>query len=77
MNCNRFAKTMNNATMINTYTSDTRNIAKIKTTITTRILKFKLMIKISIVAHYAFFAVITFSNINFFTQINSIVIQHL
>ena len=40
-------------------------------------LKFKPMIKQLIVANYSFFIVITFSNIDPFAHINSIVMQHL
>ena len=47
------------------------------TTITYRILKFESMIEKSIVANYTFFDVITFSQINSFSYINSIVIQYL
>ena len=53
---------MNNATITNTFSSDNRNITKIKTqnrpimtTIANRTLKFETMIKIPIVTNYAFF----------------------
>ena len=74
MNCFRFAKFMNNATIINTFNSDNSSIAKIKTQhrqIMTAIangnLKFEPMITKQIVADNTFFTVITFSRINSFT----------
>ena len=50
---------------------------QIMVTIINKILKFKTVIKKPILANYAFFTVITFSNINPFAYISSIVIQHL
>ena len=74
MNCIRFANTINNTKIVNTFNNDNSNIANIKTqrqqimtTITEKFLKFKLMIKIPIVANYTFFTVITFSQSNSFT----------
>ena len=46
-------------------------------TITYKILKFEPKTKKPVVTNYTFFTVITFSNINFFTQIISIAICHL
>ena len=70
MNCFRFANVVNKTRIINTFNSDNRNIANIKTkhckimtTITNRILKFELKIKKPIVTDNAFFTVITFRNI--------------
>ena len=75
---------MNNTTRINIFNSYNSNIAYTKTqnhqimaTIAYRILKFEFMIKKPIVENHAFFTSITFSKINSFTYINSIVIQHL
>ena len=74
MNCIGFANVMNNTIIINIFNSDNSNISKIKTqhhqimtTITDRILKFKPMIKTSVVANYTSFTAITFSNISSFT----------
>ena len=47
------------------------------TTIAYRILKFGSTVKKEIVTNHAFFAVATFSKINSFAYINSIVINHL
>ena len=75
---------MNNTKIINTSNRDNSNIAYIKThhrqiiaAITYRILKFEPMITKPIVANQKLFAVVTFSNINSSTYINSILIQHL
>ena len=75
---------MNNTTVINILNSDNSNIAfmktqncKIMTTIVNIILKFESMIKKPLIANHAFFAVVTFSKINSFAHINSIVIQRL
>ena len=75
---------MHNAKIINTLNSDNSNIAYTKTqhhhimkNITSKILKFKPVIEKPLVKHHIFFAVITFSNINFFAYINSFVIQNL
>ena len=58
---------MNNTRIINTFNTDNSNIANIKNNIITkRFLKFKLTIKIPIVANYTFFTVINYSNINSF-----------
>ena len=72
-----------NTTTINIFKSDNSNIAYVKTyhcqfmtTIAYRILKFESMIKKLIVANHAFFTAITFSKINSFAYINSIVIYH-
>ena len=71
---------MNNTTIINIFNHD--NTISIvltlnMTTITYVILKDESMIKKPIVANHAFFAAVTFSNINSFPYINSIVIQYL
>ena len=50
---------------------------QIMVTIAFRILKFESMIKKPIVTNHTFFISITFSRINLFSYINSIVIQHL
>ena len=47
------------------------------TTIVYKILKFETMIKKLIMTNHAFFAAITFSRINYFVYIDSIIIQHL
>ena len=47
------------------------------TTITYIILKVESMIKKPIMTNHTFFAVVTFSKINSFTYINSILIEHL
>ena len=47
------------------------------TTIAYIILKVESMIKKPIMTNHTFFAVVTFSKINSFTYINSIVIEHL
>ena len=64
----------NTTTTISTFHGDNSDITHIKaqycqimTMITKGILKFEPVIKIPIVANYAFFTVITFSNINSFT----------
>ena len=82
-NCFNFANFMKDTSMINFFNSGNRNIAKIKsqhhqviTTITSEIMKLKPTIKIPIVTNDTFFTVITFSEINFFTQINSIIIYY-
>ena len=74
MNCIRFANTINNTKIVNTFNNDNSNIANIETqrqqiitTITEKFLKFRLMIKIPIVANYTFLTVITFSQSNSFT----------
>ena len=84
MTCFRFAIFMSDTTIINNFNSDDSNIAYIKTqnlqimaTLAYRILKFEPMIKKLIVTNHAFFTGITFSRINSFAYINSIVIQHL
>ena len=84
MKCVRFANVMNNKAIINTLNSNNSYVTYIKLqhrqiVITTKyiILKFEPIIKKLIVANYTFFTVITFSNINFFPYINSIVIKHL
>ena len=78
-NCFNFANFMKDTSMINFFNSGNRNIAKIKsqhhqviTTITSEIMKLKPMIPV--VTNDTFFTVITFRKINFFTQINSIII---
>ena len=75
---------MENTTIINIYDSNNSNITyinnkhcQIMTTIAYRIFKFESVIKKSIVTNHTFFAVVTFSKINSFAYINSIVIQHL
>ena len=75
---------MNNTTIISIFNSDNSNIAYIKiqnwqiiTTIAHRILKFEPMVKKPKVAYHAFLTSITFSRINSFAFINSIVTQHL
>ena len=75
---------MNNTSIINIFNSDNSNIAYIKTkhfqvmtTIEYRILKFESVITKTIVLNHAFFAVLTFSKIDSFAFINSIVMQHL
>ena len=70
MNCIRFGNAINNTMIINTFNSDNSNIIKTMTTSSNhdnKILKFKPMIKKSIVVHYTFFTAITSSNINSFT----------
>ena len=68
---------MNNATVISIFNSDKSKIDKIKTqhpqimtTFTSRILKFKPMIKKPVVANHTFFTVIIFSRINLFIRLN-------
>ena len=80
----RFANVMNNTAIITTFNSDNINIVNIKKQhcriiriIRIRILKFKSMIKKTIVADNTFFTVITFSRINSFTGISSLKVQHL
>ena len=75
---------MNNTTIVNILNSDNSNIADIKTkhcqimtSIAYRILKFESMIKKPIVTNHASFTFITFSRINSFVYISSIVIEHL
>ena len=75
---------MNNTTTINIFNNDNNNIAynktqhcQIMTTIAYRILKFESMIKKAVMANHTLFGVVTFSNINSFAYINSIVTQHL
>ena len=67
MNCIRFPNVMNNTTITNLLHSDNSNIANIKrqhrqiiTIITNAVLKYEPMIKISVVASYTFFPVLTF-----------------
>ena len=66
MHCFRFANATNNAIITNTFYSNNSNIAKIKTAVTNRILKFIPMIEKPIVTNYTFFTVSTFSKINYF-----------
>ena len=75
---------MNNTTIINIFNSGDTNITynkaqhgQIMATIVYKILKFEPMIKKSMVENHALFAIVTFSKINSFAYINSIVIQHL
>ena len=75
---------MNNTATINIFNSDNGNIVYINTencdiraTIAYRILKFDSLIKNPIVANHALFTAITFSRINSFAYINSIVIQYM
>ena len=75
---------MINTTIINIFNSDNKNIAYIKTknhqimtASSYRTSKDEPMFKKPIVTSHAFFTVITLSRINFFTYINSIVIQDL
>ena len=72
---------MNKITITAIFNGGNSNIAHINTenmaTIAYRISEFESVIKKPIMANYAFFAVVTFSKINSFTYINSIVIQHL
>ena len=46
-------------------------------TTTDRMLKFKLIIKKPIMINHTFFAIVTFSKINYFSYIDSFVIHHL
>ena len=75
---------MSNITIIKILNSDNSNISYIKkqhcqimATIVYRILKFESMIEKPIMANQTFFAAVTFSKINSFAYINSIVIQQL
>ena len=75
---------MNNTAIIKIHNSDASNIACINTehcqimrTIADRIMKFESIIKKTIFSSHAFFAFVTFNNMNSITYINSIVIQHL
>ena len=75
---------MNNPTIINILNSDNSKIAFIKTqncltmaTIAYRILKFEYMVKKPIVPNHGLFYFITFSRVNSFPYIISIVVQHL
>ena len=61
--------------IMNIFNSDNSNIAY--SNIANRILKFKPMIKKPIMTNHTFFAVVTFSKISSFADINSIVIQCL
>ena len=76
----RFGNVINNTTIISTFNIDNTNITNIKTqhqqimtVFTIRFLKFKL----SIVASYTFFAVVTFNIISSFTQNHFIVVYLL
>ena len=73
MKCFRFTNVTNNTTAINTFNSDNSNITKIKT----QQIEIMHMIKKPIVADNILFTVITFSHMNCFTYINSLVIWHL
>ena len=83
MNWFTFIDIKNNKTIINTFNIDDSNITyimahhQIMATIAYRIFKFEHVIKTPTMTNYTFSTVITFSNINFITQINSIIIQHL
>ena len=75
---------MNITAIINSFNSDNSNIANVKkqhrqimTVITDRIFRFEPMIENLIVSNYTFFTVNAFIRINSFTEINSIVMQHL
>ena len=75
---------MNNAMIINIFNSDDSNNAYIKTQhcqiMTTSAyitLKLESMIKKEIVRNREFFAIVTFSKINYLGYASSIVIQHL
>ena len=70
--------------IFNIFNRDNSNIAyikaqncQIKATIAYRILKFESMIEKTIVTNHAFSTFITFSTINSFAYINSIVMYHL
>ena len=74
---------MNKTTIISPFNSNSRNITKIKTQhlqimkiITNKTSKFNQMVKIPIVTNYTFFNCISFSNIDSFTYIISIVKQN-
>ena len=73
---------MNNTTIINIFNSDNKNISSTKTycqmmaAIAHKILKFESMIKKAIVANHALFTCITFSKMNSFGCVSSIVLQY-
>ena len=89
MNCFKFANTMNNTMIINIFNNDNSSIPYIKTShsqIMATIayialkyiaLKFESMIKNPKLTNHTFFAVVIFSKIISFNDINSIVLQHL